>query len=248
MLEQSKSPIFVVTRPNPQAERFGADLAARFGQGAEVIFSPLIAPRFFPVKWPKQSFEGVVFTSQTGVQAFEQIAARARLSKSPQAWCVGDQTAEAAERLGFESHSAGGDGQDLVDLILRKRGRAPLIHLRGADQRGSLAQTLCNCGTKTTALVIYAQEPQPFSEAACIAFLGKGRVFLPLFSPRSAKIAVQEYLKLQDPGPVVVAALSLAVALECGAFGAARLQMAARPDVQSLLDTLVDLVAEKDQA
>jgi uroporphyrinogen-III synthase len=247
MTEQSKTSLFLVTRPALQAERFGQALTARFGSLVEVIYSPLLTPRLLDRKLPKQMFEGVIFSSQTGVQAFAQMGARDKLAKGAIAWCVGDQTAQEAEKLGLKAISAAGDGQDLVDLILRNRGRGPLIHLRGADQRGNLAQMLTNCGTKTTALVVYSQDPQPLTHEACIALSGTETVYLPLFSPRSAQIAVQEYQKLKDPAPVVIAALSSSVALECGGFGGARLHIAARPDLAAMVDVLADLVTQKDR-
>ena len=73
MNEQSKTSLFLVTRPALQAEQFGQALTARFGPLVEVIYSPLLTPRLLDRKLPKQMFEGVIFSSQTGVQAFAQM-------------------------------------------------------------------------------------------------------------------------------------------------------------------------------
>lgn len=47
MTEQSKTSLFLVTRPALQAEQFGQALTARFGPLVEVIYSPLLTPATF---------------------------------------------------------------------------------------------------------------------------------------------------------------------------------------------------------
>ena len=167
-------------------------------------------------------------------------AAAGRLSGLPRlAWCVGDRTAQAARTAGFDARSAAGDAEALVASILTAAPPGPLLHLRGRDSRGAIAPRLTAAGIATDELVVYAQEPQPLTDAARTVLQGDGPVIVPLFSPRTAQIFAATHPKAR----LFIAALSPAVLAALGDVRVEQATMATRPDAEALLQALVPLIA-----
>jgi uroporphyrinogen-III synthase len=153
------------------------------------------------------------------------------------AYCVGDRTAQVAREAGFRVQSAQGDAEALLALILREKPQA-LIHLRGREARGDLAQRLSAAGVFTQERVVYAQDAQPLSDDAVAVLSGKAPVLVPLFSPRSAEILGAAWQGLTTHAPLVVVAISQAVA-EAAAFCPTKPVLAAHPDAPSMLDAVL---------
>jgi uroporphyrinogen-III synthase len=108
------------------------------------------------------------------------------------AYCVGDRTAEAARAAGLVPVSAGGDAADLLDLLLRHRPEGPGLHLRGRHVAADLDGALTSAGIDTHSVIAYDQTPRPLSPEALACLAWPGRVVLPVYSPRSARILAAE--------------------------------------------------------
>ena len=235
MVRQSRAnvtvPTILLTRPLPQSQRF----ARALGEICDlpVVISPLMAAQALNPVLPQGPFAAVVLTSETGADLAGRIPGLPRL-----AYCVGDRTAEVAAAQGFQAVSAVGDAQRLSAMILARNQAGPLLHLRGTESRGNLAETLTRGGTVTQEALIYDQKPQPLSDDAR-ALLAAGRpLIVPLFSPRSARLFLQEAGSFA--GPVWFAALSPAVAAELAPHA---LEIAERPDASAMLVAVQRLIA-----
>lgn len=174
----------LITRPEPQATRFAAELTAMLGDSIRPVLSPLMAPAFLSPSLPDA--DALVLTSETAVQALAGL--RGPLPK--RAFCVGGRTAEAARSAGLEAISAEGDATALAALILSGPMDGPLLWLRGEDTAGDLAGTLARRGIRLDQAVVYRQDPQPLSPEALALLQGEGPVIVPLFSPRTARLFV----------------------------------------------------------
>jgi uroporphyrinogen-III synthase len=232
MPAQSLAPTVLLTRPAAQSASFAQSLQARVG-GLRVVVSPLMATVFHTVTLPKEPLQGVILTSQTGAEA----AGRLRTQLPDLAYCVGDRTAHVAREAGFRVQSAQGDAEALLALILREKPQA-LIHLRGREARGDLAQRLSAAGVFTQERVVYAQEVQPLSAQAVALLSGHAPVIVPLFSPRSAEILGAAWLRLPAHAPLTIVAISQTVA-QAAAFCPTPPTIAAHPDAPSMLDAVL---------
>jgi len=232
MPAQSLAPTVLLTRPAAQSDSFAQSLQARV-VGLRVVVSPLMATVFHAVTLPKEPLQGVILTSQTGAEA----AGRLRTQLPDLAYCVGDRTAQVAREAGFRVQSAQGDAEALLALILREKPQN-LIHLRGREARGDLAQRLSAAGVLTQDRVVYAQEAQLLSDEAVALLSGKAPVLVPLFSPRSAEILGAAWQGLATHAPLVVVAISQAVA-EAAAFCPTKPVIATHPDAPSMRDAVL---------
>ena len=80
------TPILLVTRPLPEAERFVRTVMARLARPPQVILSPLFDIVALGVETPPE-VAGLVLTSARGAEA----AGRIGLPRGLPAWCVGAQ-------------------------------------------------------------------------------------------------------------------------------------------------------------
>lgn len=240
MTAQSRPIPLLLTRPDPQGARFGGVLARAFGDRLAILPAPLMAPQDLTPSLPT-GMAAVIFTSESAVHATARHPARAGLPT--QAWCVGDRTAAVAAEAGFKARSAQGDAAALVRAILAAGQGGPLLHLRGADTRGDLAQTLTDAGLPTAEGVIYAQGALPLPQAALELLQQTAPVIVPLFSPRSAQILAD-----QLPGaaaPLWLVALSPAVAKAASALRPARLILAKTPDAPAMVAAIDTLLSQE---
>ncbi len=224
----------LLTRPMAQSQAFAASLAARFGQAVRPVISPLMVPVFLTPKLPDGPFAGVIFTSATGVE----VSMAFDLPK--RAFCVGAQTAARARAAGFQAVSANGDAAALVAAILADPPHGRLLHLRGEDARGDIAETLTSAGTETVSAVVYRQDPQPLTDEALTILALDGAVIVPLFSPRSA-LLFRAALPPDRKASLWMAGISGAVAETVDGV-AQRLEIARKPDADAMLDAVAALV------
>lgn len=220
----------LITRPEPGGSRFAAVLAARLGDAAELIVSPIM--QITPVG-PVPAMgdaRGVIFTSANAVRAY---AAAGRAWTGP-AYTVGTATQEAASEAGFTAQAAGQDADSLVDALARLRPATPLLHLRGRHARGDVAARLTKSGLPTRDAVVYDQHAIPLSAAAMETLQGTDPLILPLFSPRSAALLAAQPIA----APLHVAALSPAVADAFTAPTCVETTITERPDAKSMAETV----------
>ena len=180
-MPDNAKPLVLLTRPQPQAERFATALHARTGGAAEVLIAPLL--RIDLLDLPEiPDGAALVFTSENGVAAY---AAGGGLP-GRRAYCVGDRTAEAAGQAGLKARSAGGAADDLIALIVDEAPAGPLVHLHGRHVRGAVVGALRHHGFAITGHAVYDQISLPLAAVARGALLSGRQVLVPLFSPRSA--------------------------------------------------------------
>lgn len=222
----------LVTRPRAEAEGFAALLADRFGDRLRPVVAPLMALEHLAAILPQGPFAGVIFTSAAGVTAAVQLGA----DLPPLAWCVGAKTAARAQAAGFRARSAEGDADALVAAILADPPGGRLLHLRGEDSRGDVAERLNSAGIETVSAVIYRQTPQPLTPGAQALMQGDGPVLVPLFSPRSAALFAAEARGARAALHLV--AMSGAVADAVRNLPHRSLTLAARPDAGAMLDAV----------
>jgi len=248
MARQSRLPPFLLTRPAAQGDRFARALRARFGAGIEIIDSPLLAPEFLSPVLPARRFQALIFTSQTGVEAYRRIAADPALVGVRQAWCVGDRTAAAAREAGLATLSAQGDAAALAQAIASARPPGPLLHLRGQEVRGDLAASLESAGIETYSVIVYAQAPQPLTAPAMAALQTDVALLVPLFSPRTAALFAAATRQIDLRARLWLASLSPAVAAATGDLPCAGHVIAARPDAAAMITSLAGLIDAAAQA
>ena len=227
-------PTVLLTRPAAQARDAAAALrAAR--PGLRVVVAPLldIAPRALTVA--AQDYAGLIFTSVNGVAGF---AAQSDLRDRP-VWSVGDATARAAAAAGFAAPvtagPAGGDAESLLRLLQEARPSAPLLHLRGRHARGDLAPRLTAAGLRCDAAVVYEQVALPLSAMGQALLAGRGPVVLPLYSPRSARLAAEACEQAPTTAPLHPVAISPAAAAAWSHLRPELPSLASRPDGAAML-------------
>lgn len=181
-------PVLFLSRPLEQSKRFAQQAAARFGEAVAPHFAPVLEITSRPLGPEPDPGTGLIFTSQNAVAvAANQWDLAGRI-----AYCVGDRTAQAAQRCGATVRLGPGDGAGLVDLIRSEPPGRGLIHLRGAEIRVDVAQELGRFDLSVEARVAYDQIERRLSDAERAPLSGLARVLLPCFSPRSATLLSRE--------------------------------------------------------
>lgn len=240
MARQSRAPVVLLTRPAPQSQRFAQALQARL-PSVQVVVSPLMQTEWLHPPLPDRPFHALILTSETGAEAAGHL--RAAGTPLPEtAFCVGPRTTDTARAAGFAAISADGDVHALAALIRAAQPQGPLLHIRGEDVAGNLAETLTNGGIETHSAILYAQRPCPLSPAALTLLQAADPVLVPLFSPRSAQILAQA-LPPEAKAPLWIVAISPAAATEAQALSPTRLAVAPHPDGGNMLQTVLQMLS-----
>lgn len=159
-------PTLLLTRPRADSLRLAAllpDWPAVISPILQIVPVPHDASRLHEA-------EALVFTSAHAVPA-------AGAGRGRRAFCVGDRTAEAARKAGFDAIAGPGDAEGLLPLIAGAEAR--LIHPHGRH----LARDL-----PVEGMVVYDQHPLALGDEARALLAAGGDVVLPLFSPRTAHL------------------------------------------------------------
>jgi uroporphyrinogen-III synthase len=229
----------LVTRPQPRATQTAADLRAR---GHEPIIAPLFEiERLADVDPKNGSWAAILLTSANGLWGITSFARDKEWHGMP-VFAVGDVTAKAARDMGFvEVASAGGNVNDLANLVAaRLQPPARLLYLAGEERAGDLAGELRRKKFEVDLIVVYrVLTAQCLPEPAAAALAGELDAVLH-FSPVSA----EDFLNAARSSNLLEAALtkpwhfclSEQVAAPLREAGAARIQVAARPTQDALLE------------
>lgn len=220
-------PTLLLTRPEPAARRFLAELETRAGRHLRAVIAPLMRIDEMTPPRPALAPAALILTSERGAQG----AARMGYAGLP-AWCVGPRTAQAAQLAGLDPRLGGGTAETLLAAILEASDEGPLLHLRGDHQRGDLAARLHAAGRACDEAVVYAQTARPLPEAGRQLLAGQAPVVAPLFSPRSAAL-----LATCAPvaAPLALVAISAAAARPLSRLDLP-VMLAARPDATAMID------------
>lgn len=229
-------PILLLTRPEAQSRRFAETFRARFGADWPVVIAPLMEIRWLSPALPDPLPADILFTSENAVRALVRLTADRRAT----AWCVGPRTRAAAETAGFMTRLGPGDGAGLAGMIRVDGQVRRLLYPRPVHAAGDLAENLNSAGIETISAVVYDQSELPLSEPAGAVLAGRVPLLLPLFSPRSARLAAKATEGAL--APLLVAALSPEVA-EAADLPARLRVVARRPDADAMLEALGALIA-----
>lgn len=232
----AEPPVVLLTRPEAESQRFARALR----EGGCPPFTPLVCPLMqIDLHGPLpdlQDVAGLVLTSIQTVRAYARLDGPRGL----RAWCVGPGTAQAAQKAGLIAEAPGRDAESLVAALLARKVPGPLMHLRGTHTRGAVAARLTAAGIETREAVIYDQRAIAPDEAGQAALAGHWPLVAPLFSPRSAQLLAARSPK----APLLVAAMSEAVANAVASLHIMALSVAARPDSPAMVSATIDLVRQ----
>lgn len=219
-MREPDAPVVLITRPEAAARRFAAQVEAL---GLRHVIAPLL--RIIEVPHDAQAVReatGLVFTSENGVRF-------AGPGNGRPAWCVGPRTAEAAAAAGYDVTEGPGDAAGLIPLI---GDLGPgWLHPHGAHVAARLP---------VPGIVVYDQLPLPLPPEAGALLRGSSPVILPLFSPRSARLAAGAVKAAQGQAGAPLWTVPISAAAE-GEWRAAwrgaevRSTVADRPDAQGIL-------------
>jgi uroporphyrinogen-III synthase len=174
----------LVTRPEPDASRTAAALAAR---GHEALVTPVLVILPLPhVAIPARPYRAVLVTSGNALRALEAHPQHLHL-QGLKLFAAGAHTAERARGLGFAPvYAAEGGVAALADLVTRTLapdGR-PLLYLAGIDRAGDLDGELSRAGYRVDLVELYRAEAVSRLDSAVSTALAAGEVDAALFASR----------------------------------------------------------------
>ncbi|MEB8387850.1 uroporphyrinogen-III synthase [Rhodobacteraceae bacterium KMM 6894] len=232
-VERTAMPTLLITRPEPGCTQF-ATMARDVLGDVPIVRSPVMAIEATGDLPCLDDIRALILTSPQGVAQFVARSARRDLP----VFAVGDGTAQAAQAAGLNAVSARGDAADLVACILEQGVSGPMLHLRGTHAAGDVAGALRTVGIDAREAVIYAQNPQSLSAEALNVLKGVRPIVVPLFSPRSSTLVFDQ---MTPRAPLLVLAISAAVARMVPPEMAVRVETVDRPDAKAMLAALPEL-------
>lgn len=234
----------LITRPIEDAKPLADALAER---GIDVLIEPLLeVTPLETVEIDLQGVQALLFTSANGVRAFAAASPR----RSLRVFAVGDGSAEAARRAGFdEVESAKGDVEALAALVVDrlKPENGILFHAAGTVTAGDLKSRLEALGYQVRRAQLYDAKIATTLSTETRANLTLGGIdAILLFSPRTARTFADLWRAAGSPslGSIEALCLSAAVAREIDNLGWSGVEIADRPDLPSML-ALVDAAEAK---
>ncbi|SOC06799.1 uroporphyrinogen-III synthase [Rhodobacter maris] len=228
-------PPLLLTRPRVGSERFARQFRARMDdEHWPVTIAPLL--EIEPTGADLPAANALIITSESAVAP---VAAAPALAGKP-VYCVGERTAQALTRAGFEVALVAPDAKTLLPMILAVPDPGALLHARGSDIAFPLAERLTESGREVREAVVYAQMSQPPAPELLALLATPGPVLVPVFSPNSGRLLTEAAEGAQ--ATLRVAAISHAAAEACATLPCSALRVAAKPSAEALLDVLVALM------
>jgi uroporphyrinogen-III synthase len=205
--------------------------------GHQALLAPLLETRWFD--GPPLDLEGVaaiLATSANGVRALIRRTAR----RDVPILAVGPQTTLEAQHAGFTRiENADGDAVTLALAVPRwvTPADGALLHVCGEQNEGALAERLESVGYRVRREILYVVEPRLLPHEAVTALQGGAVDVALFFSPRSARIFVEQ-AAAAPLARVTACCISPATAkaLPLGLFRDVRI--AAKPNQDALLALL----------
>ena len=219
-----------ITRARPGAERTAERLR---GLGLTPVIAPLLVVEPLQPALPDlDAYDGLVFTSPNGVDAFAALTPQ----RDRPVLAVGDATADAARRIGFQDvRSAAGDLTDLARLIAALPGAPRLLAALAETPAGDLVDAVARAGGEAnieSVSVYRTVETAPAPPDAFDAVL--------IHSPRAGRrLAALRPSGLERAGIVCISA---AAAAPLAALGFATTHAAA-PDEAAMMTALQQALA-----
>lgn len=231
-------PLLLLTRPEASSEAFWSALPPEARDAVDVLINPLLSIHVTGPLPELAGVAGVIFTSANAVEAYRFLGGQAL--QIP-AFAVGPATGEAARAIGFETHVAKGNADEVIACVLRLCRRGPLLHLRGEAAIGDIANRLSAAGVETSDAVLYTQKLELLSPAAREALSQDRPVLAPVFSPRTARQLSRESMGLDH---IRYAAISRAVADALPDDAAGRTKIAQTPDRDGMVALVKDMITD----
>ena len=223
------SPSILITRPTPVDAQFADRLRVRLGCGVRIVLSPVMR------------IEATGPAVDTGAAGALIVTSRNALEFVPKTdlpvWVVGPQLAAAAREAGLNVVHEAPEGAALLDVIRAEGRDTAYLHIRGRDVAVDICGALNAAGFTCEETIVYRQEPEPLNRDARCALDGEEAAIIPLFSARSAQMLFE-----QGPftAPLVIVAISKAVADTVPKAHADGMKFAARPDAEAMVDAIAE--------
>ncbi len=237
----------LVTRPEPDASRLAAELAA---MGLEVSVDPLLGIEpCLPGGLSVAGIGGLVVTSRNALKAFSEHPSLPNARGLP-LYVVGPATARLARDLGFSTVIEGAaTARELAPVITARHDRAlgPLLQLRGDHVAFDLGSALSEAGIELREVTAYRSMAATELRPETRQLLADGRLNLVLvMSPRTAeawvRLVTAAGLDRAASRPRYVC-MSEAVARPLAALGAVATAVPARPNSQEMLALVAGMAA-----
>ncbi|MBU2889643.1 uroporphyrinogen-III synthase [Celeribacter halophilus] len=175
-------PTVLITRPKDDAQRLSQELE-RCVPDLRVLIAPVMQICATSFDLPDMSFDYLLLTSRHAVPAADACLGLP-------VYCVGDATRAAAQARGHRVCAVYPDAEALVTDLAEHKGKRAL-HLHGRHTRGNVSDRLSSAGLETKSRVVYEQVPRRWSEAERQNIHAQSHLLLPLYSPRSARLAAE---------------------------------------------------------
>ncbi len=211
----------LITRPQAQSIAFKTQLGAQ----VDVVISPVIAVKPRDVQIP--DFDVALVTSSQAIKSLPQDFE----PHGRRAICVGQATTRRTLDRGFQARFGGATVSDLMADFVAMPG-VRYLHVRGNHTTGDLVGVLAAKGTDVADCIVYDQIEQDLSPDA-VAVLQRGTpVVLPLFSPRSAQLLIDQMTVTRNHHAVCI---SNSVANICRDAGFSRIRVADSPTSHDMM-------------
>lgn len=204
-------------------------------RGYTPLLSPLTQIRYLSgprLSIPKTSI--LIFTSANGVRAFcRRSGVRSRM-----VFGVGDATAQCALDAGFKTvMSAGGDGHDLISLVLKSAPKdLAFHHFGGEDLSVDIAAALSAQGRTSAYIPLYHVVPASVLPKAAADAIRRNKIDAALFHSRRSAEIFSETIAADDHRDIKKVCLSARIA---SVFDTGPpVFIAKHPDDSHLLDAL----------
>ena len=236
----------LLTRPDASAQDFAAQAMAAGWRGP-ILCAPLM--RIVPRAVDGALVAGAGTWIATSQHAVAVLADTTGARDRP-LYCVGPRTAQEARARGFaQLRQAGGDGAASLAQVLADSPPQPILHLHGEHLALDIAAGLRARGVAAEGRIAYGQIACPLGDRAVALLRAPGAVVVPVFSPRSARLLVQQVAQITDlKADLHIVAISESTAGPLAALRPARLHTSPRPEGDALLRVLLSVQAELEAA
>ena len=234
--------VVLITRPEPGLSATANQLDAL---GFQTIKMPLAQIEQISFLMPDlKAIDAILFTSQNAVAAFavQNINVKNEIS----AFCVGSQTAKAAQILGFKIADIAPDAKTLAATLITKLSpHSNLIYFCGVQRKPELETALTISGHNVTAIEVYrSQSLKPDQETLKMLAHHQSCHAVLLYAPSAAHALGQTLKEYPDLAAALTDSralcLSKDVALALISDLREKSSVARKPNEQSLFALLIN--------
>jgi uroporphyrinogen-III synthase len=232
--------LVLLTRPLSLIEETESKLRSL---GYDVLCEPLLDLLPLAESCPSVAASSVVITSQASFPFLQSRKTEISPFFSTTCYCVGKRTAQAARDFGFTSVTEGqGGALELINIIMEQEKPAPLLCPGAKNRDGGAFAELEKKGFSPIFWSLYEAKPRKAFSSNLLKALKKGALTQALFfSPRTGQTftsLLQEEGLSGVCGGVCAVVISKATAREIEDLPWKRLDIADRPDMESMLECL----------